>query len=169
MAGCASAPPPREIPKVYHTVAHAENVHQVEPCTGYVGNADLAGVGLQLPGQAYREITVFDNGAHLGVPANVSAIILDLWWDHGASVAVRSQATAPDGSVTLSEARQGADSDHPIRLRFDHPMPGNWEWKGVADPVAAGVVLHFNEGIYVQDTPEALGFGCNSARAANGG
>jgi hypothetical protein len=58
--------------------------------------------------------------------------------------------------------------DDPIRVRFDHPAKGNWDWTAVADPVAGGVVLHFNEGLYFE-TPESLSFICNAGGATAGG
>lgn len=168
LSGCVAAPHGQPDVVVYRTMAHAVNVSTWQPCEGYAGDGDLAGAGAQTPSRPYSAFSVYDAAAHLTIPANVSSIILDLWWDHGVTSGIRSQAIGPNGNETLSAAQANADLANPVRLRFDHPAPGNWEWTGVADPVAAGVVLHFNEGLYYE-SPESLSFICNAARAGNGG
>lgn len=69
--------------------------------------------------------------------------------------------------MTESEPRTSTTAADPIRLRFDDPLPGAYRWTGVADPVAAAVVLHFNEGLYYEQ-PEDLGFICNVAGPGTG-
>ncbi|MES2154094.1 MAG: hypothetical protein V4510_03075 [bacterium] len=169
LAGC-SGPAPHSPPAHdgYVTAPHAQNVDLTQPCLGYVGNADLIGVGAQAPSQEFRHFSLTDNGAEMGVPENVSAIILDLWWENGATTGIRSEAVGPAGAGATSPAQQVATREDPVRMRFDHPAAGTWTWHGLADPLAVGVVLHFNYGLYYE-TPESLAFVCNPARATPAG
>jgi hypothetical protein len=167
LAGCAADDAPPEPHIHYVTIPRPVNVIPYEPCFGFVGNADLAGISASLPNGQRTAYSVFDNGASMEVPPNTTAIILDMWWQSGAATSIRAHVVGPDGTVTQSEPRTSTTPDDPIRIRFDDPMPGAYRWTGVADPVAAGVVLHLNEGLYFE-RPEDLGFICNVAGAANG-
>lgn len=165
LAGCAAQDPPRGPQVDYVTIPRPVNVIPYEPCFGFVGDADLVGIGLTLPNGQRTAYSVFDNGASMEVPHNTTAIVLDMWWQGGVATGIRSQVVGPDGMVTQSEPRSSTTQEDPIRIRFDDPMPGAYRWMGMADPVAAGVVLHLNEGLYFEP-PEDLGFICNVAGAA---
>jgi hypothetical protein len=152
----------------YITIPRPVNQSTWQPCLGFVGNGELHGIGAKTSAQHYQAFSVVDATAHLEIPEHVEAIVLDLWWDHGVATGIRSQVVAPDGTETFSSARPTATMDDPIRVRFDHPAAGNWDWTAVADPVAAGMVLHFNEGLYFE-TPESLEFICNVGGTMAGG
>jgi hypothetical protein len=108
-------------------------------------------------------VAPFEAVAQLVVPANTTALVLDLWWDQGATAGVRSQVQGP-GTEVLSDPRIAATKDDPLRVRIDAPAPGAWTWRALADPAAVGVVIHFDEGLY-RATPEQAGFSCNGAGA----
>ncbi len=166
LAGCSS-PPAAPEERMYNTIPRPVNVDTSQPCIGFVGDADLAGVAVQPPNQPTKSFSVFANGAKLGVPEDATTIILDLWWENGAATAIRSIATGPNGAGAASDSHATAGQDNPVRLRFDDPAAGDWEWTGIADPVAAGVVLHFNYGLYYE-SPESLSFLCNAGNPGNG-
>lgn len=165
LAGCSgTAPEDPAAPHVHYvTIPRPVNATRWEPCMGFAGNADLTGVGLHGQLGQERHASVVDAGAHLELPEGVAAIVLDLWWENGAATSIRSRVTGPDGTVVESQPHAAATAGEPVRLEILRPAPGKWEWTGVADPVAAGVVLHYNEGLYFED-PATMDYGCNLAR-----
>lgn len=167
LSGCAADDAPAEQHIHYVTIPRPVNVVPYQPCFGFVGDADLAGVDATLPTGHRTTYSVFDNGASMEVPPNTTAIVLDMWWQGGAATSIRAHVVGPDGTVTQSEPRSSTTPEDPIRLRFDDPMPGAYRWTGVGDPLAAGVVLHLNEGLYFEP-PEDLDFICNVAGAGAG-
>jgi hypothetical protein len=160
VSGCA-APPPSQPETVYVTAPHAENARPPRPpCMTFAGNAPMVAAGLQPPAFSYTDAPVVDAAARLEVPAGVAAILLDLSWDSGLTTGIHAEATRPDGTVESSHPQAAASAQAPLRLRFDEPLRGTWQWRAVADTVVLGADVHFREGLYYEP-PEALGFGCN--------
>lgn len=165
LAGCASAPPAAE-PPAYTFVQRGgiPPMQEPDPCQSFGGSTVLVGVGTAPGAQPHRGVAPLDAVAHLVVPANTTALVLDMWWDQGATAGMRSYVEGPS-TVQMSEPRQDASADDPLRIRIDAPEPGAWTWRALADPAAVGVVVHFQEGLYSGFTPEQAEFGCNAAGA----
>ncbi|MEA3190614.1 MAG: hypothetical protein QOD77_1196 [Thermoplasmata archaeon] len=164
LAGCASAPASDEAPPLYTFARRVgDDGRDPVPCEAFGGHTVLVGVGTTLAAQPHRGVAPFDAVAQLVVPANTSALVLDLWWDQGAAAGLRSHVQGP-GTDLMSDVQAAATEEAPLRLRIDSPAPGPWTWRALADPAAVGVVVHFQEGLY-RLTPEQSGFGCNKAGA----